>query len=154
MAYLTEIIREAGFSHVQTYIQSGNLLLDTDLPVQSTAAVIRQTIREKIGADLSVIIKTNLQLESAVKQNPFADDHDPSRIHLLFTNSTIEQEKLTAVCAIPLYDEEFYAGSECLYMYLPRNAAKKVLNTNFLEKQLHIVATMRKLSVVRHLCGM
>ena len=36
-------------------------------------------------------------------------------------------------------------------MYLPRDAAKKKLNTNYLERKLGIVATMRKLSVVEHL---
>ncbi len=36
-------------------------------------------------------------------------------------------------------------------MYLPRYAAKKKLNTNYLERKLGIVATMRKLNVVEHL---
>ncbi|EJU15747.1 hypothetical protein HMPREF1127_0906 [Fusobacterium necrophorum subsp. funduliforme Fnf 1007] len=36
-------------------------------------------------------------------------------------------------------------------MYLPRNASKKKLNTNYLERQLSITATMRKLNVIEHL---
>ena len=45
-------------------------------------------------------------------------------------------------------------GSQCLYLYLPRDAKKKKLNTNFLEKQLSIIATMRKLSVTSRLSNM
>ena len=48
-------------------------------------------------------------------------------------------------------DEKFIIGSECLYMYLPRDASPKRLNTNYLEKQLSITMTMRKLNVVEHL---
>ncbi|WP_141565524.1 DUF1697 domain-containing protein, partial [Streptococcus sobrinus] len=31
MAYLAQILTEAGFDHVQTYIQSGNIICETDL---------------------------------------------------------------------------------------------------------------------------
>lgn len=50
-------------------------------------------------------------------------------------------------------DEKFMVASECLYMYLPRNATPKRLNTNYLEKQLSITMTMtmRKLNIVEHL---
>ena len=51
-------------------------------------------------------------------------------------------------------DEKLHIGSECLYMYLPREAKKKKLNTNYIEKQLGIVATTRKLSVVSRLSEM
>ncbi len=39
-------------------------------------------------------------------------------------------------------------------MYLPRDAAKKRLNNNYLEKQLQTTTTMRKLSVISHLYEM
>ena len=38
-----------------------------------------------------------------------------------------------------------------VYMYLPRGASSKRLNNNYLEKQLSITMTMRKLNVVEHL---
>lgn len=48
-------------------------------------------------------------------------------------------------------DEIFVIGEACLYMYLPRATRKKKLNHNFLEKKLGIVATTRKLSVIKEL---
>ncbi len=56
--------------------------------------------------------------------------------------------KLAALLKQDFGDEAPYSDSRCLYMYLPREARKKKLNTNYLEEQLGIVATMRKLSVV------
>ncbi len=52
MAYLTEILTEAGFDNVQTYIQSGNVILETDLSDETIRKLVHDTILEKIGADL------------------------------------------------------------------------------------------------------
>lgn len=151
MSYLAEILRDSGFKEVQTYIQSGNILFDTDLPLKETADEIHKVIQENIGADLAVILKTKEQLEIASKENPFDEDYDYSRIHLFFTNDRIDKEKLAVLGNTIFEGEIFRSGTECLYMYLPRDAAKKKLNTNYLERKLGIVATMRKLSVVEHL---
>lgn len=151
MTYLVEILKDAGFKQVVTYIQSGNIILDTEFSYAETAAKIHDIIYEKIGADLSVIIKTKEQLENAVKENPFDNSYNFSRIHLVFTHCLIDCAKLEKVKTAEFDGEEFYVGRECLYMYLPRDAKKKKLNNNYLEKQLGIIATTRKLSVIKHL---
>ncbi len=51
-------------------------------------------------------------------------------------------------------DERFAIGSSCIYIYLPRDAEKKKLNTNYLEKVLGVKMTMRKLNVVKHLSAL
>ncbi|MEG0255937.1 DUF1697 domain-containing protein [Vagococcus sp.] len=151
MSYLVEILEEAGFQQVRTYIQSGNIILETELSVEETRAKIHQTIKEKIGADLSIIIKEKVDFKAAIKEKPFDDSFDYSRIHLVFTNDEIPQDRLNVVMNTDFFNEIFRKGNHCLYMYLPRDASKKKLNTNFLEKQLNITATMRKINVVQHL---
>lgn len=154
MTDLVDILEQAGFRQVQTYIQSGNVLLETELPQAETAQRIHDVILEKLGADLSVILKTHEQLAAAVRGNPFGDTYDISRIHLVFTNDVIDGAKVAALQGTAFSGEEFVAGSACFYLYLPRSAEKKILNNNYLERKLGITATMRKLSVVNHLCEM
>lgn len=152
MAYLAEILENAGFSQVRTYIQSGNILLETERDDGEIRRIVHQEILEKIGADLSVIVKDKGQLQTALRENPFDESYDESRIHLVFTNDQMVQEKLQKVMDTEFEDELFREGSECLYLYLPREAKKKRLNTNYLEKKLGITATMRKRNVIAHLC--
>lgn len=154
MSYLAEVLQDAGFSQVQTYIQSGNIVLDTALSCPDTKALIHRVILEKIGADLEVILKDAAQLAAAGRGNPFSSDCDISRIHLVFTNNRIGPDRLNKLLCMDFGGELLRAGTECLYLYLPRDAKPKRLNTNYLEKQLGITATMRKLSVVAHLCEM
>ena len=152
MDYLSQILEEAGFKNVSTYIQSGNILLDTSLSKKETSDKIHSVIFDNIGADLSVIIKTKSEFEISIKENPFDKDYDYSRIHLVFTNDNIRKDKLDEVEKINFFEEKFFVGSECLYMYLPKSAKKKKLNNNLLEKKLGIVCTMRKLNVIKKLC--
>ncbi|BCP60984.1 hypothetical protein SUT328_01660 [Streptococcus parasuis] len=154
MSYLAEILMEAGLTSVQTYIQSGNVVCEPDLSDEKLSQLIHQTIKENIGADLAVIIKNQSELTQAVAENPFGEAYDPSRVHLVFTNDEITGEKLNKLLHQGFGDEELRLGSQCLYMYLPRDARKKKLNTNFLEKQLGLTATMRKLSVISRLSEM
>ena len=154
MSYLAEIMEEAGFENVKTYIQSGNILLETELSKEETAIKIHEVIKEKIGADLSVIIKTIEELSQAIKGNPFNEEYDYSRIHMIFTNDRIDEVKLSELSKVPLEGELFHSNEACFYLYLPREAQKKKLNTNFIEKKLGITATMRKINVIQKLHDM
>ncbi|MGT2960334.1 DUF1697 domain-containing protein [Streptococcus caballi] len=154
MAYLREILIEVGFENVQTYIQSGNIVFETNLSDETVRGLVHYTILENIGADLSVIIKMPEQLAEAVQENPFGNSYDASRVHLVFTNDKLDTGILKNLAQTDFGDEALYIGSQCLYLYLPREAKKKRLNTNFLEKKLGIRATMRKLSVTSKLCLM
>lgn len=154
MSYLAEILENGGFKNVSTFIQSGNIMLDTDLSKKDTADKIHNIIFDRIGADLSVIIKTKNQFETAIKENPFDESYDYSRIHLVFTNDITDEKKRNKILLTDFGEEKFAVGTECLYMYLPRTAERKRLNNNYLEKQLGIVSTMRKLNVIQKLYDM
>lgn len=151
MAYLVEILTEAGLKNVETYIQSGNILFETSLSDDDVCRLIHDTIRTKIGADLSVILKTQAQFLTALAENPFSEDYDTSRIHLVFTNEQLDKAIVNDLLEMDFGAELLQAGSECLYLYLPRETKKKRLNTNYLEKQFSIRMTMRKLSVIQRL---
>ena len=151
MSFLVEILEKVGLKKVKTYIQSGNVILERELSKGETAKLIHDTIAKEIGADLSVIIKEKNQLQIAIEENPFNENYDFSRIHLVFTNDSMGEDELKKLENKDFGDEKFIIGSECLYMYLPRDVSPKRLNTNYLEKQLSITMTMRKLNVVEHL---
>lgn len=152
MAYLAEILTDADFHHVRTYIQSGNILLDSNLSLVETAAKIHDIILKQIGADLSVILKTRDQLAVAAEKNPFGEGFDASRVHLTFTNGTVDDAKVKAVEETDFGCEKFVRGSECFYLYLTRGVRNRVLYSGYLEKHLGITSTTRKLSVVTRLC--
>lgn len=108
-------MQEAGFQNVKTYIQSGNIILDTKLSEKETEERIHNTILKKIE-QIYVIIKRPNQLQIAVKENPFDETHEYSRIHLVFTNDSIEKTKIEELknrnFGRKIYDWK------CAYIYL------------------------------------
>jgi len=151
MSDLVQLLETSGLDNVSSYIQSGNVICETSISAKELARHIHQLILEKIGANLAIIVKEKSDLEKAILQNPFPEELDSSRIHLVFTNSHISTERLTEVREMNFTDEIFAVGETCLYMYLPRDARMKKLNNNFLEKKLGTVATTRKLTIIKKL---
>ena len=151
MARLAQTLADAGFGGVRTYLQSGNILLDTSLSREEAAVRIHDTIFERIGADLAVILKTPEQLAAAAVENPFGEGFDLSRVHLTFTNDPVDEVQFAAVLGTDFGEEKPALGSECIYLYLPRGVAGHALYSGYLEKRLGITATTRKLRVVTRL---
>lgn len=111
MTYLVEILTEAGLENVKTYIQSGNIVFETDLADNAICTLIHDTIKKKIGADLSVVLKEQPQLTTAIIENPFDESYDVSRVHLVFTNDQFSQDKLADLLETDFGDEILRAAS-------------------------------------------
>lgn len=47
MAYLVKILEEVGLKNVKTYVQSGNVILETEVSKKETAKLIHDTIAKK-----------------------------------------------------------------------------------------------------------
>ena len=124
MSYLVNILTEAGFQHVRTYIQSGNIILESDLDLEEIRERVHTLIKEKIGADLKMVIKNKNDLEKIVHENPFREDYLHDRVHVILYQGFIQSlplEKLKADYG----EEEICIGDHCLYLYLPRTAKQK-----------------------------
>lgn len=103
---------------------------------------------------MTVILKEPSQIEVAIAEQPFADTLDSSRIHLVFTNDCLPQSRLNQLLQEDFGEELLVQGSECLYLYLPKEAKRKRLYTNYLEKHLGCAMTTHKLSVMIRLVAL
>lgn len=148
MSYLVDILTEAGFQQVRTYIQSGNIILESNLALETIREQVHTLIKEKIGADLKIIIKNKDDLKNIVQENPFRENYLYDRVHVIFYQETIQSLPLEKL-KIDYGEEEICVGNHCLY--LPRTAKQKKLHTNYLEKLFNVDLTMRKLNVVEKL---
>ena len=88
MSYLVDILTEAGFQQVRTYIQSGNIILESNLALEEIREQVHTLIKEKIGADLKIIIKNKDIFKNIVQENPFGEDYLYDRVHVIFLSRT------------------------------------------------------------------
>jgi uncharacterized protein (DUF1697 family) len=85
MGDLRALVTELGHADVSTYIQSGNVLF-TAAPNADTAALARAmsaAIAAKLGVTSPVVVVSREELARIVAANPFPDEPDPRRVHVV-----------------------------------------------------------------------
>ncbi|MSP21191.1 MAG: DUF1697 domain-containing protein [Alphaproteobacteria bacterium] len=89
MAALKLFLEEQGFSDVTTYIQSGNVVLRSELAAKAVAATIEDGLTKRFALDTAVInilVLTGKQLRATVDNRPkgFGDQPAKYRSDVLF----------------------------------------------------------------------
>ncbi|MNB90709.1 hypothetical protein D3C75_377700 [compost metagenome] len=72
MLDLKAMFQSLGFANVRTYIQSGNVVFESDEgSVSLLSGVIERQIHEVFGFEVSVIIRTLAEMENVIANDPF-----------------------------------------------------------------------------------
>ena len=70
MPKLREVLEDAGYDDVQTYVQSGNVVLSTSKSAKQTARAVEKLIKQHFRIDVPVVARTKGELAAIVKANP------------------------------------------------------------------------------------
>ena len=120
MSYLVDILIEADFQHVRTYIQSGNIILESDLSLEEIREQVHTLIKEKIGADLKMVIKNKNDFAKIVQENPFEKHYLFDRIHVILFQNDIQSLLLEKL------DSEY--GEEEIWNWIVNMVKKKFVS--------------------------
>jgi uncharacterized protein (DUF1697 family) len=151
MAQLREILARDGFGNVRTYIQSGNVLVDTDLPLKRVGSRVHELIQKNIGPDLTVVARTSAELRKVLAGNPFQQGHEVSRVFFVLFAQNPAPEKVEELLAEDFGAEKLVITEDAAYMYIPGTYGRGKLSSNFLEKKLDVAATMRNFNTMNKL---
>lgn len=151
MAELRQLLTDNGFLNVQTWIQSGNVILKSELPMEETAVKVNKIIKENIGADLKIIVKTPAQVETVLDGNPFGEGHDISHIFFTLFNKLPDENLIITLQAQDFGNDKFVFTPNAIYLFIPGSAAETKLNNNFIERKLKIDATTRNFNTLSKL---
>lgn len=72
-----------GFDNARTFINSGNLLVVTDLAESTVKRRVEERLAGYFGKPVPAFVRSAEEMAEAVKRNPFADDK-PSRVMAQF----------------------------------------------------------------------
>ncbi len=155
MPALREALGDAGFDNVRTYVQSGNVVLDSDLTPEDLAGRCHDVIAERFGLDIAVVTRTRDQLATVVDRNPLGDVADnPKRYQVCFLSDELEPsvlEKLHASAAPP---EQIVAIGRELYTWHPDGVARSKLWGRVAAPSLGVASTSRNWTTVETLLTM
>jgi uncharacterized protein (DUF1697 family) len=84
MAELRALSVKIGLYRPETYIQSGNLIVDADMAADEVRALLERAIDKRFGLRVDVVVRSALQWHRTVAANPFAGETAavPKMLHL------------------------------------------------------------------------
>ena len=153
MAELRAALSRADFSAVQTYIQSGNIILETNnTDPKKVAEKVSEVIQSNFDLNVSALACTRDEIQSVLKNNPFLSDRYEERLQyfaLLFTKPNPETIEKSDWKKHP--NEELVLKDRVMYHYAAFGAAKSKWNNAILENKMAVLSTTRNLRTLRKL---
>jgi len=157
MARLREVLGEAGFADVATYLQSGNAVVTApDTDPQAVASHIEQAIAAAFGFDVDVLVRSGAELDAVIAANPFAEQAaaDPTRVHASFLADQLDPTTLDELEMGRFAPEKVVAGDRVLYLHLPDGIGRSKLAAALTDRRLGTLATARNWRTVEALAGL
>lgn len=155
MAELRMHLSNWGFSDVQTYIQSGNIILqDNGSAPDQIAERIHQGILATYGFEVPVMVLVPEDLEVVLANNTFLPEKDPKRLYVTFLSHPPAQDLLDKLLQEDYSPEAFFLFKKHIYFFSPSGYGRAKMNNNFFEKKLKVEATTRNWRTVNKLRDM
>ena len=144
MADLKAMCEKIGLKNVQTYIQSGNLIFNSNRKNAELENALEKAIAEKFGYDVPVIVRRENELENSISNNPFIEKTaELKRLHLTFLKEEPILENLEKTRTYNYEPDQFKIEDKEVFIYCAGKYHESKLTNNFFEKQLKDGATTR-----------
>ncbi len=157
MIELREMLEKMNFYEVETYIQSGNVVLKSkESNNDKIAERIKNGIADTFGFDVPVLVKTHDELKSIFDNNPFSEtaDIENKRIYFALLKETPKPEMIAAFRKEEFIGELFVVADDCVYLNYTIGAGKAKLSNNLIERKLKVAATSRNYNTMVKLLAM
>jgi Uncharacterized protein conserved in bacteria len=151
MEVLKKQAKEIGLKNVSTYIQSGNILFETETTDKLRISEnISAMIQKEYGFQVPVVVKSREDLKFTLLSNPFLAEH-PEEIDFLyvtFLSDSANPDLVTKIDTNGLHPEAFAVTRDLVYVYCPKGYGRTKLNNNFFENKLKLLGTTRNWKTV------
>lgn len=144
MSELKLICNGIGFKNVRTYIQSGNVIFESELSEEMLVKKLEQALHTRKQKHIPVIIRTAKELESVISCNPFPNAK-PARVGVMFFASPVSNDVLKAI-TIPRPEEVEISERE-IYIHFPNGMGRSKLKLSPMQQQ----GTVRNINTVTKL---
>lgn len=148
MKELVELLEKNDFQNVKTYIQSGNVVLQSKKVISSEIGVL---IARNFGFKPEVLVLEKSEFYSSIKHNPF-HPAEGKTAHFYFCSKDpiLNSEKLDKYLA---ESEEYKIKNKVFYLYAPKGIGRSKLVAN-IELCLGVPATGRNLNTINKISEM
>jgi uncharacterized protein (DUF1697 family) len=155
MPELRSAMEEAGLTDVKTYLQSGNVVLESRAKPESVRAKVEKLIAECFSLEVAVVVRTRAELAAVVKRNPLGRvARNPKRYQVTFLSAKLGSEVVKRLESLAASGEKVAIHGREVYAWHPAGVARSRLWNELAGKRLGVTATSRNWTTVEELLAM
>lgn len=144
MAELREMVEDLGHEAVQTYVQSGNVVLRSAEKAAAVAAGVASAVAERLGLDVAVMARTASEIAAVASRNPFAGRaSDPKALYVTFLAGAPASAAVAGLDPARYEPDEYAVEGREVFLHMRGGYGRTKLSNAELERRLGIPATTR-----------
>ena len=157
MAHLRKLFEALGFSNVETYIASGNVIFGS--PAEDTRKQeqrIEDHLRESLGYEVATFVRSATELADISRHQPFAPsdlDAEGTSLYIAFLPAPPSAEVQGKLMAYRNEVDDFRVNGREVYWLCRKKIGESSFSGALLEKTMAMPATMRNATTVKRLAA-
>jgi len=146
MPELRTMAQGIGYTDVATYINSGNLIINSPKKAATVEQEISKAIKNTFGHTIDVTVRTPAQLKKILSENPYPDGN-PSQVTVAFLTKAPPKDAKDKVAEIAKEYEPFTFSGQQVYVNYSQGQGRSKLAEKF-SAIIGVSSTVRNIRTV------
>ncbi len=146
MEDLRQIFMSYGFSNVLTYINTGNVIFESD-EKKLQENIIELHLEKSLGFKVEIFLRTMQEVTKIASHAPFMSTENET-VHVVFLRKALDKQTRERLLSLKSAADDFAATGKEIYN-LRFDMDKSIFSNNFIEKIVKDSATTRNLTTVK-----
>jgi uncharacterized protein (DUF1697 family) len=152
MPALRRALEDAGMEEVSTYVQSGNVVLDSTAKPDPLARTCEALIAERFGLQIGVVVRTRAELAKVIAHDPLGDVATEEKLYqVTFCAQKPAKAALAKVAERAAPGERLLGHGREIYAWFPHGVGRSKLAAQLGRQDLGVLATARNWTTVKKL---
>ena len=157
MDHLRQLFQTLGFSNVETFIASGNVIFDS--PSKNTKTLerkIESLLGETFGYRVDTFVRSTSELANIAKYKPFDESElnaDGNALYIIFTADELSAESKRKLRTFRTEVDDFQVNGREVYWLSRKKISESKVSGAQLERTMGMPATMRNANTVKRLAA-
>lgn len=155
MDHLRGLFEAMGFSGVETFIASGNVIFDSSKGASTLATAIEASLKEALGYEVATFIRTPKEVAAIAAYKPFSESEleQAGALNVAFLPSSLGSSSQQKLMSLETEIDRFHHhGREVYWLCRVKQSESKFSNTVF-ERTLKMQATFRGINTIQKLAA-
>ncbi len=151
MDALRQLFESLGFSNVETFIASGNIIFEAKAGnAKSLEKKIENCLHESLGYEVATFIRTDSELAEIAKYKPFPQSKLDAAmaLNIGFFTDTLDDSAKQKLISLKTDIDDFHVHGREIYWLCKKKQSDSKISNAVIEKALGVKSTLRGVSTV------